>query len=115
MLEHSGLKKQIINEITELAKEHELKRVILFGSRARGDFKERSDIDLAVSGGNIVKFSLDIDDKINTLLLFDIVNMDDSVQEELLRSIEEEGILIYEAPDKDFDHEIVKRLIQSIY
>lgn len=96
MLEHSGLKTQVISEITELAKKHGIKRIVLFGSRARGDFKERSDIDLAVSGGDIVKFSLDIDDKINTLLLFDVVNMDESVQEELLISIKEEGVLIYE-------------------
>jgi predicted nucleotidyltransferase len=96
MLKHSGLKSKVINEIIELAQEHGLKRVILFGSRARGDFKQRSDIDLAISGGEVVKFSLDIDDKVNTLLLFDIVNMDDPVQEELLSVIEGEGVLIYE-------------------
>lgn len=45
-------------ELSELfAKSHEWedeirKQAILFGSRARGDNRERSDIDLAISGGN---------------------------------------------------------------
>ncbi len=70
--------------------------MLLFGSRARGDHKERSDIDLAVSGGNIVQFRLDIDDEIRTLLMFDVVNLDGPVQERLREEIEREGIVIYE-------------------
>ena len=95
-LKQIGIKQNILEEIRTFAKRYELSRVILFGSRARGDQKERSDIDLAVSGGNITGFSLAVDENTNTLLKFDIVNLDASVQEELLQSIEREGVTIYE-------------------
>ena len=83
-------------EIIELAKKYNLNKVILFGSRARGDYKSRSDIDLAVSGGDCIKFSLDVQETTSTLLFFDIVNLDGAVQTELLESIEKEGVCIYE-------------------
>lgn len=47
-----GLNDKIIMAIKDLAQRYALHKVILFGSRARGDNRERSDIDLAVSGGN---------------------------------------------------------------
>lgn len=95
-LKQIGIKQNILEEIRSFAKQYELSKVILFGSRARGDQKERSDIDLAVSGGNITGFSLAVDENTNTLLKIDIVNLDASVQEELLQSIEREGVMIYE-------------------
>lgn len=45
-LETSGIRPIAIKEITEFAKEYGLKEVILFGSRARGDYERASDIDL---------------------------------------------------------------------
>jgi predicted nucleotidyltransferase len=45
-LETSGIRPIVIKEITEFAKEYGLKEVILFGSRARGDYERASDIDL---------------------------------------------------------------------
>ena len=68
----------------------------MFGSRARGDNKERSDIDLAVSGGDITEFRLAVDDEIRTLLMFDVVDLDGHVQKTLSDSIEKEGIILYE-------------------
>ncbi len=91
-----NLPETVKQDILDLAKKHCLSKVILFGSRARGDNKERSDIDLAVSGGDVISFSLDADEDLPTLLMFDIVNLDGSVQEELLESIQKEGILLYE-------------------
>lgn len=82
--------------IIELAKKHDINKIILFGSRARGDNRERSDIDIAISGGNIVEFSLDTEDKIDTLLMFDVVNLDKYVQPELIAEIERDGVIIYE-------------------
>ncbi len=90
------LKPIVLEEIKEYARKNGLNKVVLFGSRARGDHKEKSDIDLAVSGGNVTAFAIDVDEKTSTLLKFDIVNLDASVQEELRESIEEEGIVIYE-------------------
>lgn len=90
------VKQSVIDEMVSLAKECSIQKMILFGSRARGDNKERSDIDIAVSGGNIAMFRTEIDDYVNTLLMFDVVNLDDTVQEELLKTIELEGIVLYE-------------------
>ena len=46
MYKDTGIKEKVIEEIRALAEEYGLKRVVLFGSRARGDYKERSDIDI---------------------------------------------------------------------
>ena len=95
-LEPSGIKECVLDEIVNYAKQYNLSKVILFGSRARGDYKEKSDIDLAVSGGKIAEFSLAVDEYTSTLLKYDIVNLDASVQGELRQSINKEGIVIYE-------------------
>ena len=91
-----GLSGSIVSAIVELGEKYNIKQIKLFGSRARGDYKERSDIDLAVYGGDVIGFSTEIDDGVPTLLKFDIVNMDKPVQKELTDSIEKEGIAIYE-------------------
>ena len=91
-----GLPDRLLSEITELAKAHNLGRVMLFGSRARGDYHDTSDIDLAVSGGDVNAFALDVEAETQTLLSFDVVNLDGSVQRELLESIAREECLIYE-------------------
>ncbi len=90
-----GVNPCVTAEIIDIAKKYSIQKVLVFGSRARGDYKERSDIDLAVSGGNIVNFMLDIEE-VKTLLLFDVVNLDAPVQEELREAIEREGRVIYE-------------------
>ena len=91
-----NLDKQIENEIIAAARKYGIERLILFGSRARGDNRERSDIDLAASGGNITEFSLNLDDEVRTLLMFDVVNLDKAVQRELLEEIKHDGVILYE-------------------
>ena len=86
----------MINEIQKLAKIHNMNKVILFGSRARGDFKKTSDIDLAAEGENFDRFALDIEEETSTLLQYDIVNLGRDMQEELREAIAREGIMIYE-------------------
>lgn len=86
----------IQNQIIAQAKKYQIEKVILFGSRARGDHRETSDIDLAVSGGDVTGFRLAVDDEVRTLLMFDVVNLDEAVQKPLLQSIESEGIILYE-------------------
>lgn len=95
-LAKTGIGSGVIEEIRDIARYTKVDKVILFGSRARGDYKERSDIDLACSGGNGAQFILDVEENTSTLLKFDIVNLDSSVQAELLDSIKREGMLIYE-------------------
>ena len=93
---NTGIRPEVVRELRNLAKSCKVKRVILFGSRARGDYSQTSDIDLAVSGGDVVRFSLDVEEEISTLLFFDVVDLDGPVQEELLASIYREGKILYE-------------------
>lgn len=47
-MDGTGIKPQVTDEIRNLAYKYNVRKVILFGSRARGDLKRTSDIDLAV-------------------------------------------------------------------
>lgn len=93
---NTGIRDVVLEEIRDLARKCRVKQVILFGSRARGDHRQTSDIDLAVTGGNIVQFTLDVDEFTSTLLKYDVVNLDGAVEEELLEAIRQEGKVIYE-------------------
>ena len=95
-MEKTGIKQQVIHEIQNLAQKYEVRKVILFGSRARGDFREKSDIDLAFKGGDFTRFSIDVNEDTSTLLKFDIINLDEKIQEELIESIQKEGRVLYE-------------------
>ena len=88
MLPNTGIKLQVQTEICQLAEKNHLNRVILFGSRARGDYWRASDIDLAVSGGDITRFSLDVEEETSTLLSYDVINLDETVSPELLARIQ---------------------------
>ena len=91
-----GIDDSIEQDIISIAIKNDIKKLILFGSRARGDFKRTSDIDLAEEGGNISAFAVQVDEEVSTLLEFDIINLDGRVQKELLESIRREGVLLYE-------------------
>lgn len=91
-----GLNDIVLKQIIELAQKKNITKVILFGSRARGDFKKKSDIDLAVLGENIAEFSFDVDELTDTLLKYDIIDLNSNISDELLKSIQNEGIIIYE-------------------
>lgn len=95
-MEETGIRKEVIEEIRNFARKYQVKKVILFGSRARGDYKRTSDIDIAVSGGEFAEFALDVEEETSTLLEFDIVNLDREMQDELREAIEREGKLLYE-------------------
>ncbi len=94
-MKETGIRPQVIEEIQKIARDNGVKKVVLFGSRARGDYKRTSDIDLAVFGGDTARFALDIEDT-STLLEYDIVDMGREPQEELQESIRREGMVIYE-------------------
>ena len=91
-----GIDDSIEQDIISIAIKNDIKKLILFGSRARGDFKRTSDIDLAVEGGNISAFAVQVDEEVSNILEFDIINLDGRVQKELLESIRREGVLLYE-------------------
>lgn len=91
-----NLDKSLENEIISAAKRFGIKKIILFGSRARGDNRERSDIDLAVSGSNVYDFSQEIEENIPTLLRFDVTNLDENLDEDFLAEISRDGIILFE-------------------
>lgn len=95
-MENTGIKPVVIKEICDLAQKYKIEKVILFGSRARGNFKRTSDIDIATYGGDFNRFALDVDEETSTLLKYDIVNLDKPVQQELRDIIESEGKILYE-------------------
>ena len=87
---------ELYKQLAALARQHGARRLVLFGSRARGDNRYNSDIDLAVKDGNITGFTLDVKDTTSTLLDFDIVDLGKQIDEKLLLSIKKEGIVLYE-------------------
>ena len=95
LAEHTGIRAQVLSEIRSFARQYDIERVVLFGSRARGDYHRTSDIDLAVYGGNYLLFAHDVDEYTSTLLKYDIVDMSRPMNPELNKSINAEGILIY--------------------
>ncbi|MBI2267769.1 MAG: nucleotidyltransferase domain-containing protein [Armatimonadetes bacterium] len=78
-----------------------VERVILFGSRARGDYEERSDIDLAIdiSRADSREWSAveEIAENARTLLKIDLVNLS-RASSDLKHRILTEGITLYERP-----------------
>ncbi|MCM1133190.1 MAG: nucleotidyltransferase domain-containing protein [Ruminococcus flavefaciens] len=91
-----NLPERVERDIIKIARKNGVKKVILFGSRARCTNSERSDIDLAVSGGNTLDFYYDIKEKTHTLLMFDIVELDRGISDELQTEINRDGVILYE-------------------
>ncbi|PWA05067.1 nucleotidyltransferase domain-containing protein [Flavobacterium psychrotolerans] len=72
-----GLNQETIDKINSAFKKHpEIEKVIIYGSRAKGNYRTGSDIDLTLFGNDlkydlIGKITSEIDD-LNTPYLFDI-------------------------------------------
>lgn len=58
-----NLPERVVKDIVAFAIKHDIQKVSLFGSRAKGTYTERSDIDIAVSGGDCDGFYWDIKEK----------------------------------------------------
>ncbi|PCJ25117.1 MAG: hypothetical protein COA94_06685 [Rickettsiales bacterium] len=78
-----------------------LDKIYLYGSRARGDNLERSDIDLAICCPNAKKYDWQklvyIIDNSDTLLKIDCVNLDNlNDDNQLKQNILKDGVVLYE-------------------
>ena len=92
---------ELYTRLAALAQRCGARRLVLFGSRARGDFHERSDIDLAVYGmpqKNRSSFRLDAEE-LPTLLKLDIVHVLPGMDRKFLENIEKDGVTLYDAED----------------
>ncbi|MBN4051896.1 nucleotidyltransferase domain-containing protein [Cytophagaceae bacterium AH-315-L13] len=86
---------QIIKEV--FSKFPEIKEIIVFGSRAMGNYKNGSDVDIVVKGEHVTS---DILSKIQTALnqettlpyFFDVIHFDEITNIDLLAHIQEHGI-----------------------
>lgn len=87
---------RVMRDIRRIAEKHGIKKILLFGSRARGTNSERSDIDIAASGGDFDGFYFDIRENVHSLLLFDVVNLDEPITPELAAELKKDGVVIYE-------------------
>lgn len=95
-----NLPMELVKEIQTIAAKYpSVQKVVLFGSRARGDNRSNSDIDLAVWADEDFKgrgaFSFDIDD-IRTLLKIDLAIIQPHTDQDFLANIQKDGVLLYE-------------------
>lgn len=91
-----NLPDRVFRELSFFAQQHGIAKIVLFGSRARGTNTERSDIDLAVYGGDFDSFYWDVKENIHSLLMFDMVQADQAISEELNEELKKDGVIIYE-------------------
>ena len=77
----------------------EVQRIVLFGSRARGDHQERSDIDLAVDAPGMDSRRwydiVDLVEEAPTLLMIDLVRLDEA-RGKFLDRIIQHAVPLYE-------------------
>ncbi len=96
-----GLLERDLNYITEAVKKYpEVEETILFGSRAIGNYKKGSDIDLALIGEKVDRkivrrLSDDLNEEYPLPYFFDIVNYNEITNEELKKHINSVGKSIY--------------------
>lgn len=88
----------IINAIIKICERHEyIEKVMIFGSRARGDNDSKSDIDLAVySEQSLTEFIEDVELNTETLLEYDFSHMNTVKDSFFIEQVKKDGIVIYE-------------------
>ena len=97
------IEESIKNYLIVCAQKHQqIQKIVLFGSRARGDFNPRSDYDFAIYANSIshstwAQFRLEIEENIPTLCGVDLLLISDETPIELKQQIQLEGMTIYDA------------------
>ena len=97
-----GLPAQALARIcTELAQTTHLERALIFGSRAKGNYRHGSDIDIALVGPALTDAEqLDLEDRLDELLLpysIDLCRVEVIDNPALQEHIQRVGIQIYSA------------------
>ena len=95
-----GLSEETINKINAIfSKYPEVEIVIIYGSRAKGDYREGSDIDITLKGKDLTnkilsKIQGDLDD-LNNPYLFDVSIFDHLQSPDLEDHIQRVGQIFY--------------------
>ena len=96
-----GIDDWILKNIIEIVKKYdEIERVLVFGSRARGDYKKTSDIDIAIVGKNITHtINTKVFNEINDIYMpymIDLITVtEEKSEDKLIKNILSEGVEIY--------------------
>ena len=104
-MNETGLTRQQLELLQQVFKKHpEVQTVKLYGSRAKGTFHERSDVDLVVLGTGIDRFLiaellLDLDD-CNLPYAVDLQNYQELKNRALIEHIDRVGLVIYQRADQ---------------
>jgi predicted nucleotidyltransferase len=100
MMSKTGLNKEEIEAINGIFEQYaSIEKVLLYGSRAKGNFKQSSDIDLSIIGDNLdLELLQSIEFELDDLLLpykFDISIYEKISDQEFLNHINRSGIIFY--------------------
>ncbi len=82
---------EVIEEVTRLCREFRAKKILLYGSRAKGTARERSDIDIAVTGVEDFDTLAEAVENLPTLYSVDLLNLDTCKNQLLLEDIKQYG------------------------
>ena len=85
-----GLKKTEIMLIQKTLKMSFVDKIIVFGSRAKGNYKKGSDVDLAIIGDE-KKLSYYLNEKTNLPYFFDVINLKKITNKNLIAHIKRVG------------------------
>lgn len=96
-----GLKDYILDKIRNVfSKYKQVEKVLIYGSRAKGNYKPGSDIDLTLMGEGLDRTILNrIDDDLDDLLLpysFDLSILKEVTNKDFLAHVNRVGVVFYE-------------------
>lgn len=96
-----GLNDMDISNIIKASEElPEIEEVVIFGSRAKGNFRKASDIDLAVKGNAVTDITIKrlsgrLNEEMSMPYFFDVVRYESINNPDLLDHIQRIGMAIY--------------------
>lgn len=96
-----------IEQVKQLAHCYGVPKLVLFGSRARGDHHARSDYDFAVWGctpQQRAQFSDAVENDLDSLYSVDLVFVSEHTDAALLQNIEKDGICLLDRYNTNFEN-----------